>query len=342
MLENSTPPEERIMQQRTLGKSGLKVSALGLGCMGLSFGLGPAVDKQQGIALIRAAVERGVTFFDTAEVYGPFTNEQLLGEALAPYRGQVVVATKFGFKMQPLTGSNAGLNSQPEHIRDVAEASLKRLKVDALDLFYQHRVDPDVPIEEVAGAVKDLIKAGKVRHFGLSEAGVQTIRRAHAVQPVAAVQSEYSLWWREPEQDVMPVLEELGIGFVPFSPLGKGFLTGAINANTKFDSSDFRNVVPRFSEEARRANQAVVELLAKIAAEQRATPAQVALAWLLAQKPWIVPIPGTTKLHRLEENIAAANVELTSEDLRQIDEAAKQIPIEGERYPEHIEKMTGL
>jgi aryl-alcohol dehydrogenase-like predicted oxidoreductase len=329
------------MQQRTLGNSGLKVSALGLGCMGLSFGLGPAVEKQQGIALIRAAVERGVTFFDTAEVYGPFTNEELVGEALAPYRGQVVVATKFGFKMQPITSGNAGLDSHPEHIREVAEASLKRLKVDALDLFYQHRVDPDVPIEEVAGAVKDLIRAGKVKHFGLSEAGVQTIRRAHAVQPVAALQSEYSLWWREPEQDVLPVLEELGIGFVPFSPLGKGFLTGAIDASTKFDSTDFRNVVPRFSEEARHANQAVVDLLTRIAAAKRASPAQVALAWLLAQKPWIVPIPGTTKVHRLEENLGAAALSLSADDIADINRTFAAVTVQGARYPEHLQKMVG-
>jgi aryl-alcohol dehydrogenase-like predicted oxidoreductase len=329
------------MQQRTLGKGGLKVSALGLGCMGLSFGLGPAVEKQQGIALIRAAVERGVTFFDTAEVYGPFTNEELVGEALGPYRGQVAIATKFGFKMQPITSGNVGLDSRPEHIRDVAEASLKRLKVDALDLFYQHRVDPDVPIEEVAGAVKDLIKAGKVKHFGLSEAGVQTIRRAHAVQPLAALQSEYSLWWREPEQDVLPVLEELGIGFVPFSPLGKGFLTGAIDANTKFDSTDFRNVVPRFSEEARRANQAVVELLTRIASEQRATPAQVALAWLLAQKPWIVPIPGTTKVHRLEENLGAAELNLSAGEIAAISHTFAAVQVQGARYPELLQKMVG-
>jgi aryl-alcohol dehydrogenase-like predicted oxidoreductase len=329
------------MQQRTLGKGGLKVSALGLGCMGLSFGLGPAVEKQHGIALIRAAVERGVTFFDTAEVYGPFTNEELVGEALAPYRGKVVIATKFGFKMQPITSGSVGLDSRPEHIREVAEASLKRLKVDALDLFYQHRVDPDVPIEEVAGAVKDLIKAGKVKHFGLSEAGVQTIRRAHAVQPVAAVQSEYSLWWREPEEQLLPVLEELGIGFVPFSPLGKGFLTGAINENTKFDSTDFRNVVPRFSEEARRANQTVVDLLARIAAEQRATPAQVALAWLLAQKPWMVPIPGTTKVHRLEENLAAAELTLSTADIADINRTFAAVTVQGARYPEHLQKMVG-
>ncbi|HEV2702337.1 MAG TPA: aldo/keto reductase [Steroidobacteraceae bacterium] len=329
------------MQQRTLGKSGLKVSALGLGCMGLSFGLGPPVEKQQGIALIREAVERGVTFFDTAEVYGPFTNEALVGEALAPYRGEVVIATKFGFKMQPLTVGGAGLDSRPEHIRDVAEASLKRLKVDALDLFYQHRVDPEVPIEEVAGAVGDLIRAGKVKHFGLSEAGVATIRRAHAVQPVAALQSEYSLWWREPEQDLLPVLEELGIGFVPFSPLGKGFLTGAINENTKFDSTDFRNMVPRFSAEARRANQAVVDLLANIAAEHRATPAQVALAWLLAQKPWMVPIPGTTKLHRLEENLGAAQLTLSADDIADINRTFAAVQVQGARYPEHLQKMVG-
>jgi aryl-alcohol dehydrogenase-like predicted oxidoreductase len=309
--------------------------------MGLSFGLGPAVEKEQGIALIRAAVERGVTFFDTAEVYGPFTNEELLGEALAPYRGEVVIATKFGFKMQPITSGNAGLDSRPEHIRDVAEASLKRLKVDALDLFYQHRVDPDVPIEEVAGAVRDLIKAGKVKHFGLSEAGVQTIRRAHAVQPVAALQSEYSLWWREPEQELLPVLEELGIGFVPFSPLGKGFLTGAINENTKFDSTDFRNVVPRFSEEARRANQNVVALLTGIAAEKRATPAQVALAWLLAQKPWIVPIPGTTKLQRLAENLAAADLTLSTGEIADINRTFAAVTVQGARYPEHLQKMVG-
>jgi aryl-alcohol dehydrogenase-like predicted oxidoreductase len=329
------------MQQRTLGKSGLKVSALGLGCMGLSFGLGPAVEKQQGIALIRAAVERGVTFFDTAEVYGPFTNEELVGEALAPYRGQVAIATKFGFKMQPITSGNVGLDSRPEHIREVAEASLKRLRVDALDLFYQHRVDADVPIEDVAGAVKDLIKAGKVKHFGLSEAGVQTIRRAHAVQPLAALQSEYSLWWREPEQDVLPVLEELGIGFVPFSPLGKGFLTGAINENTKFDSSDFRNVVPRFSAEARRANHAVVDLLTRIASEQRATPAQVALAWLLAQKPWIVPIPGTTKVQRLEENLGAAELSLSAGEIADINRTFAALQIQGARYPEQLQKMVG-
>jgi aryl-alcohol dehydrogenase-like predicted oxidoreductase len=329
------------MQQRILGSSGLKVSALGLGCMGLSFGLGPAVDKQHGIALIRAAVERGVTFFDTAEVYGPFTNEELLGEALAPFRGKVVIATKFGFKMQSLMSKEAGLDSRPEHIREVAEASLKRLKVDALDLFYQHRVDPDVPIEDVAGTIKDLIREGKVKHFGLSEAGPQTIRRAHAVQPVTALQSEYSLWWREPETDVMPVLEELGIGFVPFSPLGKGFLTGAITASTKFDSSDFRNIVPRFTEEARRANQTVVDLLAKIAAEKGATAAQVALAWLLAQKPWIVPIPGTTKLHRLDENLGAVGLSLSASELENINRSFAAVTVQGERYPENLKKMTG-
>src|SRR5881296_2435709 len=302
------------MQKRKLGKSNLEVSAIGLGCMGLSFGYGPAVDKQQGISLIRAAVERGVTFFDTAEVYGPFTNEELVGEALSPFRDQVVVATKFGFKIED--GKQAGLDSRPEHIKQVADASLKRLKTDRIDLFYQHRVDPDVPIEDVAGTVRDLIRDGKVKHFGLSEAGTQTIRRAHAMQPVAALQSEYSLWWREPEGEILPTLEELGIGFVPFSPLGKGFLTGKIDETTTFDSSDFRNIVPRFSAENRKANQAVVDLLARIAAEKRATPAQIALAWLLAQKPgpnpWIVPIPGTTKLHRLEENIGAANVQLTA------------------------------
>jgi aryl-alcohol dehydrogenase-like predicted oxidoreductase len=329
------------MQRRQLGNSGLEVSAIGLGCMGLSFGLGPAVDKAQGIALIRAAVERGVTFFDTAEVYGPFTNEELVGEALAPFRGNVVIATKFGFKMQPLTSQNVGLDSRPEHIRQVAEASLKRLRIDALDLFYQHRVDPDVPIEDVAGAVRDLIKEGKVKHFGLSEAGVQTIRRAHAVQPVTALQSEYSLWWREPESELLPTLEELGIGFVPFSPLGKGFLTGAINENTKFDSTDFRNLVPRFSAEARRANQTVVELLAKIAAEKHATTAQVALAWLLAQRPWIVPIPGTTKLHRLEENLGAAQVSLTAADVSNINRTFAAITVQGARYPDSFQKLVG-
>jgi len=329
------------MQTRKLGKSNLEVSALGLGCMGLSFGFGPAVDIKDGIALIRAAVERGVTFFDTAEVYGPFTNEELVGEALAPFRKQVVIATKFGFKLDPNTGKQAGLDSRPEHIKKVAEASLKRLKTDVIDLFYQHRVDPNVPIEDVAGAVKDLIQQGKVKHFGLSEAGAKTIRRAHAVQPVAALQSEYSLWWREPEAEVIPTLEELGIGFVPFSPLGKGFLTGKIDEKTTFDTSDFRNIVPRFSPEARKANQAVVDLLARIAKQKKATPAQIALAWLLAQKPWIVPIPGTTKVSRLEENLGGVNVKLTSDDLREIDAAASKITVEGARYPEHLQKMVG-
>ena len=329
------------MNKRTLGKSGLEVSALGLGCMGMSFGLGPAVEKQQGISFIRAAVERGVTFFDNAEVYGPFTNEILVGEALAPFRADVVIATKFGFKIDPSTGKQAGLDSRPEHIKEVAEASLKRLKSEVIDLFYQHRVDPEVPIEDVAGAVKDLIQQGKVKHFGLSEAGVKTIRRAHAVQPVTALQSEYSLWWREPEKEVIPTLEELGIGFVPFSPLGKGFLTGAISEDTKFDKSDFRNIVPRFSPENRKANQAVVDLLGVIATQKNATPAQVALAWLLAQKAWIVPIPGTTKLHRLEENIGAAAVELTPVDMRQIDHAASKIAVQGARYPEELQKLVG-
>ncbi len=299
------------------------------------------MDKKEGISLIRAAVERGVTFFDTAEVYGPFTNEELVGEALAPFRGKVVIATKFGWKLDPTTGKQVGLDSRPAHIKEVADASLKRLKTDVIDLFYQHRVDPDVPIEDVAGAVKELIQQGKVKHFGLSEAGVQTIRRAHAIQPVTALQSEYSLWWREPEAEVIPTLEELGIGFVPFSPLGKGFLTGKINENTTFDSSDFRNIVPRFTPEARKANQAVVDLLGEIARRKRATPAQIALAWLLAQKPWIVPIPGTTKLARLEENIGAAGVELTSEDLRQIDGAVSKITVQGARYPENLQKMVG-
>ena len=329
------------METRKLGKGGLEVSALGLGCMGLSFGLGPAVDKKDGIALIRAAVERGVTFFDTAEVYGPFTNEELVGEALAPFRDRVKIATKFGFKIDPSTGKQAGLDSRPEHIREVAEASLKRLKTDAIDLFYQHRVDPNVPIEEVAGAVKELIQQGKVKHFGLSEAGVQTIRRAHKVQPVTALQSEYSLWWREPEAEVMPTLEELGVGFVPFSPLGKGFLTGKIDEKTTFDSSDFRNIVPRFSPEARKANQAVVDLLGRIAEQKKATPAQIALAWLLAQKPWIVPIPGTTKVSRLEENLEAVNIKLTTDDLREIDSSASEIKVEGARYPEYLQKMVG-
>jgi aryl-alcohol dehydrogenase-like predicted oxidoreductase len=327
------------MQKRTLGKSGLEVSALGLGCMGMSFGYGPAADKQEMNLLIRSAVERGVTFFDTAEAYGPFTNEELVGEALAPFRGQVVIATKFGFKFE--SGAQRGLDSRPAHIKEVAEASLKRLKLGAIDLFYQHRVDLDVPIEDVAGAVKDLIREGKVRHFGLSEAGVQTIRRAHAVQPVTAVQSEYSLWWRAPEKDVLPTLEELGIGFVPFSPLGKGFLTGKIDENTRFDSSDFRNIVPRFTTENRKANQALVDLLAAIGKRKKATPAQIALAWLLAQKPWIVPIPGTTKPHRLEENIGGAAIELTPDDLREITSAASKITVQGARYPEHLDKLTG-
>jgi aryl-alcohol dehydrogenase-like predicted oxidoreductase len=309
--------------------------------MGISFGYGPPVDKKEGISLIRAAVERGVTFFDTAEVYGPFTNEELVGEALAPFRGQVVIATKFGWKLDPNTGKQAGLDSRPEHIKEVAEASLKRLRSDVIDLFYQHRVDPDVPIEDVAGAVKDLIREGKVKHFGLSEAAPKTIRRAHAVQPVTALQSEYSLFWREPEKEVIPTLEELGIGFVPFSPLGKGFLTGKIDENTTFDSSDFRNIVPRFTPEARKANQALVDLLRKIAERKKTTPAQIALAWLLAQKPWIVPIPGTTKLHRLDENIGAAAVELSSDDLREIESTASKITLQGARYPEHLERMTG-
>ncbi len=329
------------METRKLAKSGWEVSALGLGCMGLSFGFGPAVDKKDGIALILAAVERGVTFFDTAEVYGPFTNEELVGEALAPFRDRVKIATKFGFKIDPSTGKQAGLDSRPEHIKNVAEASLKRLKTDVIDLFYQHRVDPNVPIEEVAGAVKELIQQGKVKHFGLSEAGVQTIRRAHKVQPVTALQSEYSLWWREPEAEVIPTLEELGIGFVPFSPLGKGFLTGKIDEKTTFDSSDFRNIVPRFSPEARKTNQAVVDLLGRIAEQKKATRAQIALAWLLAQKPWIVPIPGTTKVSRLEENLGALDIKLTAEDLREIDSAASKIKVEGARYPEHLQKMVG-
>jgi aryl-alcohol dehydrogenase-like predicted oxidoreductase len=325
------------MQKRKLGNSGLEVSAIGLGCMGMSFGLGLAIDTQEAIKLIRAAFEQGVTFFDTAEAYGPFKNEELLGEALAPFRNEVVIATKFGF-----TGGNAmaGVDSRPEHIREVAEASLKRLKTDRIDLLYQHRVDPEVPIEDVAGTVKELISEGKVKHFGMSEAGVKNIRRAHAVQPVAALQSEYSLWWREPEQEILPTLEELGIGFVPFSPLGKGFLTGAINETTKFDSSDFRNLVPRFSIEARKANQALVDLIGKIAAKKEATPAQIALAWLLAQKPWIVPIPGTTKLHRLEENLGAANVVLTAADIKEIEDAAAHIKIEGERYPAQFQKRV--
>jgi aryl-alcohol dehydrogenase-like predicted oxidoreductase len=327
------------MQKRKLGKSNLEVSAIGLGCMGLSFGFGPAVNKQEGISLIRAAFDRGVTFFDTAEAYGPFTNEDLVGEALAPVRDKVVIATKFGFKPDPSSGRWSGVDSRPEHIKEVAEASLKRLKTDVIDLFYQHRVDPAVPIEDVAGAVKDLIQQGKVKHFGLSEAGVQTIRRAHAVQPVAALQSEYSLWWREPEQEILPTLEELGIGFVPFSPLGKGFLTGAISKDTQFDKNDFRNIVPRFSQENREANQALVDQISKFARQKKATPAQIALAWLLAQKPWIVPIPGTTKLHRLEENIGAVNVELSPEDLREIHTTAAKVPVQGERYPENLQKL---
>jgi aryl-alcohol dehydrogenase-like predicted oxidoreductase len=329
------------MQKRKLGKSDLEVSAIGLGCMGMSFSYGPPKDKQEMISVIRAAVERGVTFFDTAEVYGPFTNEELVGEALAPFRGKVAIATKFGFKLDPNTGKQAGLDSRPANIKEVAEASLKRLKTNVIDLFYQHRVDPDVPIEDVAGAVKDLIQQGKVKHFGLSEAGVQTIRRAHAVQPVTALQNEYSLWWREPEAQVIPTLEELGIGFVPFSPLGRGFLTGTISEDTKFDKNDFRNIVPRFTPENRKANQAVVDLLGRFAQQKKATPAQIALVWLLAQKPWIVPIPGTTKVHRLEENIGAANVELSPADLRELETAASKIAVQGARYPEELQKMVG-
>jgi aryl-alcohol dehydrogenase-like predicted oxidoreductase len=329
------------MQKRKLGKSNLEVSALGLGCMGMSFGYGPPMDKRDGIALIRAAVERGVTFFDTAEVYGAFTNEELVGEALEPFRGRVVIATKFGWKIDPNTRKSVGLDSRPGHVKEVADASLKRLRVDVIDLFYQHRVDPDVPIEDVAGAVKDLVRQGKVKHFGLSEAGAQTIRRAHGVQPVSAVQSEYSLWWRKPEEEVLPTCEELGIGFVPYSPLGKGFLTGKIDEQTTFDSADFRNIVPRFTPEARKANQALVDLLGAIGSGKKATPAQIALAWLLAKKPWMVPIPGTTKLHRLEENIGAAAVELTPQDLREIDGAASKITVQGARYPEQLERMTG-
>ncbi|HEY6765569.1 MAG TPA: aldo/keto reductase [Candidatus Sulfotelmatobacter sp.] len=330
------------MQKRKLGKSGLEVSALGLGCMGMSFSYGPPKDKKEMISLLHAAVERGVTFFDTAEVYGPFTNEELVGEALAPYRGKVVIATKFGFRLDPTTGKQAGLDSRPEHIKEVVEASLKRLRVVAIDLLYQHRVDPNVPIEDAAGAVKELIEHGKVKHFGMSEASAKTIRRAHAVQPVTAVQSEYSLWTRGPEKEVLPTLEELGIGFVPYSPLGKGFLTGKIDETTTFDNTDFRNTIPRFAPKARKANQALVDLLEKIAARKKATPAQIALAWLLAQKPWIVPIPGTTKLARLEENTGAVEVELSPNDLRDIESAASKIKVEGARYPEHIEKMTGL
>jgi aryl-alcohol dehydrogenase-like predicted oxidoreductase len=326
------------MKTRKLGNSGLEVSELGLGCMGLSFGYGPATDLKDAAKLLHAAVEKGVTFFDTAEAYGPFTNEELLGDAFAPYRDKLVIATKFGFKDGK---PGDGMDSRPERIREVAEASLKRLKTDRIDLFYQHRVDPNVPIEDVAGTVKELIQEGKVKHFGMSEAGVQSIRKAHAVQPVAALQSEYSLWWREPEQEIIPTLEELGIGFVPFSPLGKGFLTGAINENTSFDKTDFRNIVPRFAPDARAANQAMVDLLTRIANEKQATPAQIALAWLLAQKPWIVPIPGTTKLHRLEENLGAVNITLSTNDLSQIEEAASQIKIEGARYPEHLQKRVG-
>jgi aryl-alcohol dehydrogenase-like predicted oxidoreductase len=330
------------MQKRRLGNSNLEVSAIGLGCMGMSFSYGPAADRQEMAALIRSAVDRGVTFFDTAEVYGPLKNEELVGEALAPFRGQVVIATKFGFELDPKGGPQwVGLNSRPEHIKQVAEGSLKRLKVEAIDLFYQHRVDPSVPIEDVADAVKDLIAQGKVKHFGLSEAGVQTIRRAHAVQKVTAVQSEYSLWTRGPEREVLSTLDELGIGFVPYSPLGKGFLTGAMSANTRFDSSDFRSILPRFTPEALRANQALVDLLGRTAAQKQATPAQIALAWLLAQRPWIVPIPGTTKLHRLEENIGAAAVELTPDDLREIESAAAKVKVQGARYPESLEQMTG-
>src|SRR5262245_13809978 len=330
-------PEGGTMQKRELGKSGLQVSAIGLGCMGLSFGYGPATDKQAAIRLLRTAFERGVTFFDTAEAYGPFTNEKLVGEALTPVRDHVVIATKFGLKDGD---STAGLDSRPERIRQVADASLKRLRTDHIDLFYQHRVDPNVPIEDVASTVKDRIQDGKVRHFGLSEAGVRTIRRAHAVQPVSALQSEYSLWWQEPEQEVLPTLEELGIGFVSFSPLGKGFLTGSINENTTFDSTDFRNIVPRFTPEARKANQAVVDLVREIAARKKATPAQIALAWLLAQKPWIVPIPGTTKLDRVEENIRAADIEFSSEDLREIAHAISKISVQGARYPEHLQQRV--
>jgi aryl-alcohol dehydrogenase-like predicted oxidoreductase len=334
--------EGETVQKRKLGKSNLEVSAIGLGCMGMSFGFGPAGDKQEMISLIRAAFDRGITFFDTAEAYGPFTNEELVGEALAPIRKQVVIATKFGFKIDPNAerGTN-GVDSRPSHIKEVAEASLKRLKTDVIDLFYQHRVDDKVPIEDVAGAVKDLIQQGKVRHFGLSEAGVKTIRRAHAVQPVTALQNEYSLWWREPEKEVLPALEELGIGFVSFSPLGKGFLTGKINADTKFDKADFRNVVPRFTAENRKANQALVDVIAEFATRKKATPAQIALAWLLAQRPWIVPIPGTTKLSRLEENIGAVSVELTPEDLRQLGSAASEIDVQGARYPEELQKLVG-
>jgi aryl-alcohol dehydrogenase-like predicted oxidoreductase len=328
------------MQKRQLGRSGLEVSAIGLGCMGLSTAYGPATDRSAAIALIRAAVDRGVTFFDTAEVYGPYANEELVGEALAPVREQVIIATKFGFRIDPANSEEVGLDSRPAHIREVADASLKRLRTDVIDLFYQHRVDPQVPIEDVAGTVKDLIQAGKVRYFGMSEAGTNTIRRAHAVQPVAALQSEYSLWWREPEAEILPLLESLGIGFVPFSPLGRGFLTGAIDHNTKFDANDFRNTVPRFSGEARKANQALVDVLRGMAAAKGTTTAQIALAWLLAQKPWVVPIPGTTKLHRLEENLGAARLALTPEDLQEIETAAAAITVKGARYPEHLQRLV--
>jgi aryl-alcohol dehydrogenase-like predicted oxidoreductase len=332
---------QETIQKRKLGKSNLEVSAIGLGCMGMSFGFGPAMDKQEGISLIRAAVERGVTFFDTAEVYGPFTNEELVGEALAPFRDRVVIATKFGWAANPQDGGKwTALDSRLEHVKEAVEGSLKRLKTDVIDLYYQHRVDPNVPIEDVAGAVKELIQQGKVKHFGLSEAGAQTIRRAYAVQPVTALQSEYSLWWREPEAEILPTLEELGIGFVPFSPLGKGFLTGKVTEETKFDKTDFRNIVPRFTAENRKANQAVVDLIGKVAEQKKATPAQIALAWILAQKPWMVPIPGTTKLHRLEENIGAAKVQLTPDDLRQIDNASSKIPVQGARYPENLQKLV--
>src|SRR5262249_1825633 len=329
------------MKKRKLGNSGLEVSAIGLGCMGMSFGYGPPKDKQEMISLLRTAVERGVTFFDTAEVYGPFANEELVGEALVPVRDQVVIATKFGFKLDPKTGRSVGVDSRPEPIKEVAGASLTRLRTDVIDLFYQHRVDPEVPIEDVAGAVKELIDEGKVKHFGLSEPGVQTIRRAHAVQPVTAIQNEYSFWWRKPEEEVLLALEELGIGFVPYSPLGRGFLTGKMNETTTFDSSDFRNTLPRFTPEARKSNQALVDLLCEIAKQKKATPAQIALAWLVAQKPWIVPIPGTTKLNRLEENLGAAEIELTRDDLGEIESAASQIEVQGARYPEHLEQMTG-
>jgi aryl-alcohol dehydrogenase-like predicted oxidoreductase len=339
-VSQSQAQGEDAMQKHKLGRSNLEVSAIGLGCMGLSSDYGPAVDKQAGISLIRAAVERGVTFFDTAEVYGPFTNEELVGKALEPFREQVVIATKFGFNVDPKTGQQSGLNSRPAHIKEVAEASLKRLRTETIDLFYQHRVDPNVPIEDVAGAVKDLIRQGKVKHFGLSEAGMETMRRAHAVQAVTALQSEYSLWWREPEKEVIPTLEELGIGFVPFSPLGRGFLTGTIDSNTVFDSSDFRNIVPRFTPEARRANQALIDLLGQIAKKKGVTPAQIALAWLLAQKPWIVPIPGTTKLHRLEENIKAVDIKLAPDDLREIERAVSNVRVQGARYPEHLQALV--